>query len=200
MIRAVQPEDRNVVETLLGLMFAEIDPDASIFARDAAAQLAEVYLRALPENALGLLGCEPRDAASKDAASGDAASGDAASGDAASGDAASGDAASGDAKPGDAKPGDAKPADRGVALLLARFESRPLREHSRVLYIDAAYTPPACRGRGFMHELTKRALERARTLGALRAVLGTPATNAPALRFWEKLGFREDFVMLGKSL
>ena len=86
------------------------------------------------------------------------------------------------------------------AILLARLENRPVQKHSSVLYLDAAFTRPMYRGRGYMVGLFERARKWGERLDADVIELGVLTENKDAMRFWEKRGFSPDFTRLSFNL
>ena len=57
------------------------------------------------------------------------------------------------------------------------------------MHINNVALRPECRRRGMGTELLRHAIEAASTLGARRAMLEVRASNAPARRLYERLGF-----------
>ena len=62
------------------------------------------------------------------------------------------------------------------------------------IHINNVAVLPECRGRGFGTRLMRRVLTEGRRLGAERATLEVRASNEPARRFYEALGFRATAV------
>ena len=86
------------------------------------------------------------------------------------------------------------------AALLGRLEIRPLRQVSRVLFIDAAYTRPRSRGRGLMNALLESMTAWGGERGAGALELAAVADNEPALRYWRRRGFSRDAVSFQREL
>lgn len=60
------------------------------------------------------------------------------------------------------------------------------------IHINNLAIRPHLRGRGLGDALMRHVLAHARTLGARRATLEVRASNAPALRLYDRLGFRTE--------
>lgn len=82
-------------------------------------------------------------------------------------------------------------------IYVVRTEARPVVAFCAFwLVVDEAHINnlavfPDLRGRGIGTALLRHALEEARRLGAVRATLEVRASNGPARRLYERLGFTE---------
>jgi GNAT superfamily N-acetyltransferase len=78
---------------------------------------------------------------------------------------------------------------RLLAKIMLDCPPYPAFAHTR--WLHGVYAHPDARGGGVAEALVRAAFDDARAAGAIRFLLWVSEVNAPARRFYEKLGFRE---------
>jgi RimJ/RimL family protein N-acetyltransferase len=78
---------------------------------------------------------------------------------------------------------------RLLAKIMLYYPPYPAFAHTR--WLHGVYAHPDARGAGLAEALVRAAFDDARAAGVVRFMLWVNALNAPARRFYEKLGFRE---------
>jgi ribosomal protein S18 acetylase RimI-like enzyme len=70
----------------------------------------------------------------------------------------------------------------------------PTEPEASEFYLDTLCVSPHYRGKGYGRKLIEAACDRARKLGHRRMALMVELDHAPAIRLYERLGFRTDYI------